>query len=121
MIVPIKTNRRSFYRQYLELIRTVAPLNNLRSRELDLLAEILHQRWKYKHFDEDGALEAFIFSTNMRKKMQKNVEMSEATFNNNLSFIKKQKIINDDFTLIKAFNVLHESDFSLTFKFQIDE
>ena len=122
LVLPtIRTNKRKFFRQYLELLRTIPPFVQLRTRELDLLGEIMYQRYKYRSFDEDGALNAFVFSAGMRKKMRDNLSMSEATFNNNLSYIKKHGIIKDKYELIPILNIVPDKEFNISFKFDIQE
>ena len=120
MIVQIKSTEKEFFRQYLELLRTVSPLNNLRNRELDLLGEIMYQRYKYKALAIDGALDQFIFSVSMRRKMRDNINMTEATYNNNLSIIKKHGIISNEFKLMKALDLDPGKEFNITFKFHLD-
>lgn len=115
--IPIKTTEEKFYRQFLELLRSIPPFNKLRSRELDVLGQILYQNNKYKSIDVDTR-HLIIFSKEVRAEMRDNLNISEAVFNNNLSGLKKYKLITEDNKIMKYLeDIQFNNNFILEFKF----
>ena len=68
--IPIKTNNIKFYRQFLELIKSLPPINKLRPKEMDVLAEIMYENGKLKNIEDDYRY-TLIFSTKNRREMRK--------------------------------------------------
>ncbi len=114
--IPIKTTKEKFYRQILEVLKSVPPINKLRPKELDTLAEIMRQNDKYSSM---GAVKyTIIFSTEIRKEMYTNIGIKEASFNNNLSILRKYKVINSDNRLNPFFEtIIFTGEFKLAFTF----
>lgn len=116
--IQIKTTHDKFYRQLLELLRNIPPINKLRPKELEVLAEIMRQHYKYR--EHDAALRnTIIFSTTCRKEMRDNVGINEDSFNNNLSTLRKYKILSKD-NILNAFfdNIVFDGKFELNFIFK---
>lgn len=115
--IPIKTTESKFFRQLLELFR-IPPFNKLRSRELDVLGQILYQNNKYKSISTITR-PLVVFSKEVRKEMRDTLEVSEDIFNNNLSGLRKHKLITEDNKLIPFLETLYfEKDFKLEFNFK---
>ena len=51
MKLTIETNEKKFFRQLLEILSSIPPLNKLRPKELDLLAIIMYYNNIYKDLD----------------------------------------------------------------------
>jgi hypothetical protein len=116
--IPIKTNKEIFYRQFLELLRSISPFNSLRSRELDILGQILYQNNKYKDVSINTR-HLIIFSTEVRKEMRDNVGVSEEIFNNNLSGLRKSKLLDSSNRLHRSLSGLFfNKEFTLQFNFK---
>lgn len=117
-VIPIKTTEDKFYRQFLELFRSLPPFSNLRTKELDVLGEILYQNNKYKNIaPKQRAI--VVFDKDTRLEMRERLNMSVDIFNNNLSGLRKNKIINSDNRLIKFLESLFfEEEYKLTFNFK---
>ena len=54
MKLTIETNEKKFFRQLLEILSSIPPLNKLRPKELDLLAIIMYYNNIYKDLDYNG-------------------------------------------------------------------
>lgn len=116
--IPIITNNRKFYRQFLELIKSLPPINKLRPKEMDVLAEIMYENGKLKSIDEESRY-IIIFSTKNRKEMRKLIGISEDSYNNNLSILRKHGLITKDNQLNKFLStVMFTDNFSLEFVFK---
>ena len=115
----VTTTKRMFFRQYLELMRSFYPLNKLRTRELDVLGELLYYNDRYKSLSvEDRA--KIMFDENTRTNMREVLDMSSNGFNNNLSVLRKQGVIRDNI-IAPGLVVFISDDYSVEFKFTIDE
>lgn len=116
--ITIKTSEEKFFRQFLELVKGFPPLNLLRPKELDVLAEIMFQNNKYKDLDKN-VKNKVIFNTDTRKEMRTNLNMSEEGFNNNLSILRKHKVLDKQNNLISFLsNTIYTKDFKLIFNFK---
>ena len=121
MRIPIKTAKKKFFRQVLEVLRSLPPLDTLRSRELSLLAMIMYYNNLYKSVDENVRWR-IINDTMTRKEIQKALDMNEYLFSNNLSIIKKTGVISRDGALVKFLQINPENNkFDITFTFNISE
>ena len=116
--IAIKTNKDKFYRQFLELLRSIPPINKLRPKELDVLAEIIRQENLLKDYPEEHR-QSIIFSISSRKDMRELIGISADSFNNNISMLKKYKILDSENRLNKFFkNINFDSKFELNFIFK---
>lgn len=116
-VIPIKTDKDKFYRQVLEVLRSVPPINKLRPKELDVLAELLKQKDTYVLL---GAHKyTVIFSTENRKAIREQCELSVESFNNILSALRKYNIITKDNKLNQFFeSIVFTGEFKLGFTFK---
>lgn len=119
MVIPINSNTDIFFRQFIGLLSNFPPLRGLRPRELDVLAEICKQYYKHKDSVDEQFLQLVIFSTENRKVICKNVGISEDVLNNNLSILRKKKILTKDNSLLKVLRVNPSEKYDLLFKFTL--
>lgn len=115
----IKTDLKKFYRQFLELLSGIAPLNTLRKRELDLLGIYMYYNYKFRNLDE-YARSALLASPATRKQMQEDLDMGPDVFNNNIYLIRKTGLISKDGGLDKNLHVYPSENFRVEFNFKID-
>lgn len=116
--IPIKTNKDKFFRQFLELIRSIPPISTLRPKELDVLAEIMYQNDKYGDLDKT-VRHKMVFDTATRREMMLKVGISADSFNNNLSILRKRKLLTKDNKLIPFLDtVRYNKDYKLEFNFK---
>lgn len=120
MRLNIDTNINKFYRQLLELLSGFPPLDQLRNRELDLLAVYMYYNYKYMNIEESLRWR-IINDTSTRRKMQEDLGMNEDIFNNNISLIRKSGVISRDGSLSKFLQVYPGDRFDLSITFKIDK
>jgi hypothetical protein len=113
--IPIKCNDRNFYRYYVELLN---PIIKLRKKELDVLANLLYYDNKYKDL-EDKIRYKIIFDQDTKLEIREALNLSEASLNNNLSELRKKKIIVNN-QISKGYRVYPGEDNKLVFNFVIN-
>lgn len=116
-IIPIRTNRDKFFRQVLELLRSLPPFSKLRPRELELLSKLMAYSDEFKALDRDSRYD-LIFSTRTRRTIADDLGMSEDAFNNNLSILRRHGLVTKDNRFAPILEDLYyDSKFELTYKF----
>lgn len=116
-IIPIRTNRDKFFRQVLELLRSLPPFNKLRPRELELLSKLMAYSDEFKALDRESRYD-LVFSTRIRRSIAEELDMSEDVFNNNLSILRRHGLITKDNRFAPILEDLYyDSKFELTYKF----
>jgi len=116
-VIPVRTANNRFYRQFLDIFASVPPINDLRPREKDVLAEIMLQNDKFQQLP-DSIRYITIFSTDIRKEMRSNLDIKEEIFNNILSKFRKTKILVDNRLNPFLDSILYKDGYELTFKFK---
>lgn len=114
--IPIVTTENKFFRQYLELLN---PILKLRGKELDVLAELMYYNYKFKDIPEEHRWK-LIFDYDTKTKIRTKLDLSDASMNNNLSALRKKKIIHAN-RVRSAFLVYPSAEFKLNFKFNVQE
>jgi len=116
--IPIKVTNRSFYKEFLIVLKSRSPVSKLRPKELDLLAEIMYQHSLLNNLPVDDKYD-LLLSTRKRKEMRELIGASEDSFNNNLSILKGHGLITKDNRLNKSLEtVVFKEQFSLEFLFK---
>ena len=118
--IPIKTNDGRFYRQFLELIKSLPPINKLRPKEMDVLAQLMRENGRLRAVPEEDRY-MIIFSTKKRREIRDIVGISEDSYNNNLSILRKHGLITKGNYLNKFLStVVFSNNFSLEFIFKAE-
>lgn len=120
MKLNLNTNSKLFYRQLLELLRAIPPLDKLRSRELDVVAAFMYFNNRYKNI-EDSIKWRIINDTSTRKEMQEMIGMSEDIFNNNLSIVRKAGLINKEGVLKDFLRIYPGLTYKVEFNFKLED
>jgi len=116
--ITIPVNNKSFYRSFLDILKSRPPIDSLRPKEMDVLAEIMFQHASLIHLDAKDRYD-ILFSTRKRKEMREIVGISEESFNNNLSILRRKGLITKDNKLNKSIEtVVFKDSFSLEFLFK---
>ena len=116
--IPIKTDNDKFYRQFLEVLRSVPPINKLRPKELDVLAEIVRQNSLLKDYPEEHK-NTILLSQTSKKEIMDKINIGADSLNNNLSVLRKFNILTKDNRLNKFFNGIEfGGKFELNFTFK---
>lgn len=113
----IKTDRRTFFRQYVELLQ---PLLKIRNREADVFGELLYHTYLKKSISNKTDKFKLVFDSDTRIEIEKKLDISAAVLRNALTQLRdKNLIVNNQ--IPDLFLVDPESEFSLTFKFNIQD
>lgn len=116
--IPIKTDNDKFYRQFLEVLKSVPPINKLRPKELDVLAEIIRQNNLLKGYPDEHK-NSILLSSASKKEIMDNVGIGADSLNNNLSMLRKYNILSKENRLNKFFNGIDfNGKFELNFIFK---
>jgi len=120
--IVIGTDSKRFFRLYLELLKAMPPLNQLSNKDCNVLAEMMRRNAELSEsfkVKEDPKKWELVFSSSTRKEMRKLLGLTEASFNNSVSLLRKAGIIKGN-RLSKAF-VVYPSDVNkVTFEFRIE-
>lgn len=119
--IAINVTSRSFYMEFLNVLKSRNPISKLRPKEMMVLAEIMFQ---YNQFDglKSDDVYAIIFSTKKRKEMRELINISEESFNNNLSILRRYGLITKENRLNKSLeSVKFKDNFSLEFLFKTND
>lgn len=121
MIINIPTTKRKFFRQALEIMKAIPPINKLRPKELDVLAELLYYNYIYGHIEENLRGKV-VFDYDTKITIREYLDINETNFNNILTILRKKGIlikrsITNDYginpdkpNITFKFNLLNEED-----------
>jgi hypothetical protein len=89
MKIPINCSENNYFRTFLRLIN---PILKLKDKEIEVMAAFLLVLYNNKSLpiEESSKL---LFSTKIRKFIRTAVGMSEASFNNHITALRKKKLI----------------------------
>tara|TARA_R110002012_G_C11478330_1_gene594735 strand:+ start:40 stop:387 length:348 start_codon:yes stop_codon:yes gene_type:complete len=110
MIIPIKTDLKGFLKSYLTVVN---PILKLKDKELEVVSAFL-MVW-YPNRDKEG-IQSLIFSTKLRKIIRKSIDMSEASFNNHITALRKKQIFIDKRINPSILNNLSSDTVEVTYK-----
>lgn len=118
--IPIKKNKREFFRAYVEILRPF--LKQIRKREADLFAELLYQN--YIRAEIKNKIDRFklILEQENRKKIEQYLGMTTAVFRNSLTILRKKGLVTEDNLIPDAYLLYpKENNFELKFNFIIEK
>lgn len=118
MRLDINTTEKKVYRQIVEVIRSIPPLDTLRNRELDVLAILMYYNYKYKDVEETIRWR-IINDGETRKEMQKDIIISEDSFTNNLSLIRRAGLLDKENKIPSFLQLMIGDKFEVKFNFNI--
>lgn len=100
---------------HLEIIRSIAPLNSLRYKELDVLGEILYWNHVYRETPVEDRWK-LVFNYDTKINMMDHIFMDTNQFNNCLTSLRKKGILKGK-SIISTFGVSPEhSNITVNFK-----
>lgn len=115
--ITINVTPRSFYIEFLKVLKSRSPIDKLRPKELKVLSEIMFQYGQLKGLRNKEKYE-LIFSKGKRKEMRGLIGISEDSFNNNLSTLRRHGLLSKDNMLNKSLELEFNNNFSLEFSFK---
>jgi len=89
MDIPIRSDIPQSMRAYLQVLN---PILKLKDKEIEVLSSFLAV-WQSNR--DNANLDKMLFSTPVRKMVRKQIGMSEASFNNHITMLRKKKMIVD--------------------------
>jgi hypothetical protein len=113
-IVTIPCNKINFYRYYVELLN---PIVKLRKRELDVWAQLLLYNNEYRQLKEEIRFK-IVFDYETKAKIAKDLKISMDVLNNNLSELRKKKIVVDNKIPVGYQVYMEDNQYNLTFNFK---
>jgi len=120
MRLTIATDERKFFRQFLEILSSIPPLNKLRNRELDILAAMMYYNYLYKDLDDD--IRGRVLNSKATKKdVREMLGMSQDVYNNNMSIIRRTGMIEKSGRLANALQVFPGTTYKIEFNFNIEK
>lgn len=112
MIIPIKSDITQSLKAYLQILN---PVLKLKDKEIEVLSNFL-SIW-YKNQDNRD-LSRLLFSTPVRKMVRKSIGMSEASFNNHITMLRKKKMIVDKKINSSILEAIKEEGIEVTYKIE---
>lgn len=121
MKIPLKVNINIFYKVLLPLMDKFPPIRGLMKRELEVLAELMYQNYQNKSIEDFNKRQIILFSTDSRKIMHDRLTMSEGSFNDYLSRLRRKNVITKDNKLVSFLNILPGDKYEFAINFKIHE
>jgi len=110
MIIPIKGDIPKSMKAYLQILN---PVLKLKDKEIEVLSNFL-SIWQSNKSKEN--LDKMLFSTPVRKLVRKQIGMSEASFNNHITMLRKKKMIVDKTINPSILKGIHDEGIEVTYK-----
>jgi len=124
-IYKVKSTGRGFFRMYVAIMSIQNPISKLRRQEREVLAEVMYQNYTIsKDYvnPEDPKKWRELFSYERKREMSEHSgNLSEASFANCLTALRKQGILDRDNYLHSALRVYPEKENVVSFKFLMQE
>ena len=117
MKIDINVDRKNYFYYRLRLLAPFKPFSILTNKERQLFALILNSYDLKKVIDKEGQ-DSLVFSLSNKKKMQQDLKMSKASFDNCMSSLRKKGFIRYR-SLMPKYEGLINPIKELTFKFNI--
>ena len=89
MDIIFRPNLQKSFRQYIEIMQ---PMIKCTPKEADILAEFMYHNYLNRDIP-DRARHDYVFGTITRKKIREHLNMSQGSFNNNMSSLKKRGLL----------------------------
>lgn len=124
MIINIPSNKDIIFKQYLNLINPILGVNKLTSTEIEVFSRFLLIKTMYFHLEPE-VLKTLLFNAETKKRIREsikqdsNIIVSEASFNNILSTLRKKNFIKGN-EVIHNPPVNKEGNITVTFNLVTD-
>ena len=110
MIIPLKANIAQSFKAYLQVLN---PVLKLKDKEVEVLSNFISIWYKNK---SNKDIDKLLFSTPVRKMVRKSIDMSEASFNNHITMLRKKKMIINKKLNPNILNGIKDSGIEITYK-----
>ena len=112
MIIPIKGDIPKSMKAYLKVLN---PVLKLKDKEIEVLSNFL-SIWQSNKKKEN--INKMLFSTPVRKLVRKQIGMSEASFNNHITMLRKKNMIIDKSINPTILQSIDDDGVEVTYKIQ---
>tara|TARA_Y100000385_G_C12913003_1_gene559149 strand:- start:93 stop:440 length:348 start_codon:yes stop_codon:yes gene_type:complete len=112
MIIPIKSNISQSLKAYLQILN---PVLKLKDKEIEVLSSFLSIWYKNKNKQD---IDKLLLSTPVRKMVRKSIGMSEASFNNHITMLRKKKMIVDRKINSSILENIKDQNIEVTYKIE---
>tara|TARA_R110000751_G_scaffold69342_2_gene140849 strand:+ start:214 stop:561 length:348 start_codon:yes stop_codon:yes gene_type:complete len=112
MIIPLKTSISKAFKAYIKILN---PILKLKDKEIEVLSSFL-SIW-YINKDKKN-LDKLLFSTPVRKMVRRSINMSEASFNNHITMLRKKKMIVNKKLNPSLLNGIKNTGIEVTYKIE---
>ena len=110
MTIPINNTLPQSMKAYLQVLN---PVLKLKDKEVEVLSSFL-SIW-YNNQNKEN-IEKLLFSTAVRKMVRKSIGMSEASFNNHITMLRKKNMIVNKKINSSILNGIQEDGIEITYK-----
>lgn len=112
MIIPLKANIAQSFKAYIQILN---PILKLKDKEIEVLSSFLSVWYKNKSNEN---IDKLLFSTPVRKMVRNSIDMSEASFNNHITMLRKKKMIIDKKLNPSILNGIKDTGIEITYKIE---
>ena len=112
MIIPLKANIAQSFKAYLQILN---PILKLKDKEIEVLSSFLSIWYKNKSNEN---IDKLLFSTPVRKMVRRSIDMSEASFNNHITMLRKKKMIVNKRVNPNILNGITDTVIEITYKIE---
>lgn len=115
--IPINTNKRKFFRQYVEILQ---PLFKIRAREADVLAALLYESYLRRDIGDIRDRFKLVYDYDIKMKIREELKMSSSVFCNCMVRLRKKGILGKDDIIRPGFliNPIEEETIDIKFSFK---
>ena len=110
MIIPLTGNIAQSFKAYLQVLN---PVLKLKDKEIEVLSNFLSIWYKNK---TNKNIDKLLFSTPVRKMVRKSIGMSEASFNNHITMLRKKEMIVDKKINTSILQSIKDTGIEVTYK-----
>ncbi len=110
MIIPITSQMPQSMKAYLQILN---PVLKLKDKEIEVLSSFL-AIWQSNK--DKPNIDKTLFSTPVRKLVRKQINMSEASFNNHITMLRKKRMIVDKKINTSILDGIKETGIEVTYR-----
>ena len=112
MIIPINSDIPQSMKAYLQVLN---PVLKLKDKEIEVLSSFL-SIWHSNRSNPN--LDKMLFSTPVRKLVRNQIDMSEASFNNHITMLRKKNMIVDKKINSSILEAIKDEGIEVTYKIE---
>jgi len=119
MIINITTTNEEYFRQGLEILKVIPPLDKLSKRELDVLGGFLYYNYKFRDIKDSKLRNKLVFDYDTKIAIRDTIGVSGAVLDNLIASLKRKGILKGR-NLINDYGINPEHP-EIVFKFKLSE